>query len=182
MATRSKKILETVRRIEEMCQALLDKEPPPPNPDPDPFDLSRIHVPHPGTPEVFGWPEVVDLDIRPRINGENIILAWPRIDWPDFDILEPEHRYFGHSGIVYRSGARWHGIATEWLRDAKEREGTWYPYAVKFVEGPPDEGQPIALFIAGPWRYMPNRPEYRRRARLKWFTWPELKPFTWPED
>jgi len=144
--------------------------------------LSEINVPSPGTAKVFEWPEVIDLPITPRFNGHDIILAWPHVDWPAFDILSPEHRYFGHSGIVYYSGGRWHAISTEWLRDARERTGVYYPYEEKFVQGPIRSGYPIAFFIAGPWRHQQNLPEYQRRSRLKWFTWPGLQPFAWPGD
>lgn len=143
--------------------------------------LNEINVPAPGTSQVFQWPEVIDLPINPRFEGHDTILSWPRVDWPDFDILSPEHRYFGHSGLVYysRSRGQWYAISTEWLRDAREREGVRYPYEEKFLEGSIQDGDPIGYFIAGPWRHQTNRSEYQRRSKIKWFTWPSLEPLAW---
>ena len=143
--------------------------------------LNEINVPAPGTPQVFQWPEVIDLPITPRFDGHDTVLSWPRIDWPDFDILSPEHRYFGHSGLVFysRSRGQWYAISTEWLRDAREREGVRYPYEETFVEGPIQDGDPIGYFIAGPWRHQLNRPEYQRRSNITWFIWPTLEPLDW---
>ncbi len=171
---------------EETLKLKGDDPPPPPEEPPpyeDPIDLAQIDVPHPGTPEVFAWPEVMDLDIQLRIVGGNIIFEWPRVTWPAFDIHpDTGEAVFGHSGMVYRSGGQWYAIATEWLRDALERYGSWHPYEDKFIMGPPDAGVPIAFFIAGPWRHQPNKKKYRRRTRLKWFMGPNLDPYTWPTD
>lgn len=145
----------------------------------EPVDLD-IHVPVPGTPGVFEWPVVLDLPISPHFKGHDIVLTWPTVDWPAFDLLAPEHRYFGHSGIVYWVNGRWNAISTEWLRVAREKEGVYYPYEEKFVEGDITDGDPIAFFIAGPWRHQNDDPEFRRRSTFSWYTWPSLEPFTWP--
>ena len=143
--------------------------------------LNEINVPVPGTSSLFEWPLVLDLPITPRFDGHDTVLSWPRVDWPDFDILSPEHRYFGHSGLIYysRSRGQWYAISTEWLRDAREREGVRYPYEEKFGEGSITDGDPIGYFIAGPWRHQSNSPEYQRRSNISWFTWPSLEPLAW---
>ena len=146
----------------------------------EPPRLNEIHVPSPGTRTVFQWPEVVTMVIKPKFRGHDIVLTWPFVDWPGFDILRPEHRYFGHSGIVYFSGGRWHAISTEWLRIGREHTGTYYPFEEKFVEGHPRAGYPIGFFIAGPWRHQPDREQYHRRSNITWYKWPSLEPFTFP--
>ncbi len=149
-------------------------------------ELSEIKVASPGTPQVFSWPEVRDLPIEPRFSGHDIILKWPYVNWPAFDVLDPQYRYFGNSGFVYRSGGKWHAVSTEWLRDENnannrsERTGTYYPYEEKFVSGSHTKGTPVAFFIAGPWRLQGNQNKYQRRSKLQWYTWPGLEPFVWP--
>lgn len=144
--------------------------------------LGQIHVPFPGTPQVFQWPEVLDLRIIPRFDGHDTVLSWPHVDWPSFDILNPDQTYFGHSGLVYWAQGRWNAISTEWLRDSRERQGVRYPFEEKFIEGQIRDGDPIAYFIAGPWRHSANEKRFQRRSKLKWYTWPSLKPFAWPEE
>jgi len=149
-----------------------------------PPTVNEIGVPSPGTGSVLSWPVVAERNITPRFSGHDIILSWAPIDdWPCFDILAPEHCYFGHSGMIYFSRGRgqWSAIPTEWMRRGRENTGTYYPYEEKFVEGSMRDGDPIGFFVAGPWRHQSDREEYRRRTNVTWYTWPSLTPLNWPD-
>ena len=69
--------------------------------------------------------------------------------WPTFNVLDPDERYFGNSGMVYysRSRGQWYVIATEWLRWRRERQGVRYPFDEKFVQGSMRDGDPIGFMF-----------------------------------
>jgi len=144
--------------------------------------INEINVPSPGTRSVMTWPVVENFTIVPRFSGHDILLRWPAINnWPCFDILDPQHCYFGHSGIIYFSRGRgqWYALSTEWMRRGRENTGTYYPYEEKFTEGSIRNGDPIGFFVAGPWRHQSDRDAYHRRTNVTWYTWPSLTLLPW---
>ena len=188
-----RRIRQELQAVENVLLETCEAGPPPIQPPPpveppttDPVVLSEVIVRPPGTATVFARPVVVDLPITARLQGNIIHIEWPAL-MLDRRIWSTQTRnlgqgrqpYFGNSGLIYRNmGGDWVADATEWMRPGREDEGTSYPYNEKWRHGEPDFRYPIGLFVAGPWRYNADRPEWYHRTNITWLTWPELKPWT----
>ncbi len=184
---------DALQRIEGIAHLALETEPPPPPPPQPgpggPPPLSLVVVRPPGTVTVFARPEIVTLPITARLQGDMIHISWPplmrgwALQWRNLG--QGRKAYFGNSGLIYRNkDGIWVADATEWMREGREDEGTSYPFDEKWRHGEPDFSYPIGLFVAGPWRYSADRPEWYHRTTVRWFDWPKreggiLTPATW---
>ncbi|MCH7824025.1 MAG: DUF4382 domain-containing protein [Acidobacteria bacterium] len=147
--------------------------------------LDEIAVPAPGTPGIFNWPVVEDVDIQPQHSGSEIRLSYPTVSealWPTLAAGPPEDDgspalVFGVAWVIYRvQGGGWLAETVEWLRAPEERGGTVIPLE-HLTEGTPAADDPVAFFLAGPSRHSPDLPEYQRRSVPRWFRWSDFAPW-----
>lgn len=179
-AEEARRIRLQMEQFDRKLRAWCDEAPVEPPASPVGPPLDEIIVRRPGTPSVFSWQALVDLPITARLQGDTIYISWPAMltKWPteERDLGQGMQPYSGNSGLVYRTvGGDWVADATEWMRPGREDFGTSYEYDRKWRHGEPDLSYPVGLFVAGLWRYSADLPQYHRRTKVKWLTWPGLE-------